>query len=90
MSKCEECGEAVSIGDWPFCHGDPAKHVHVNRFGESPLEPYIDWNITKDIQGIEFHTRGERRKYMAQHQLEYKSKVSKPGDRLYFDLTGSR
>ncbi len=23
---CDCCGGDIEIGDWPFCHGDPAEH----------------------------------------------------------------
>lgn len=23
---CPRCGHVVAVGEWPFCHGDPAEH----------------------------------------------------------------
>lgn len=39
--RCDECGDEIHIGDWPFCGGDPAKHVPAPNFGEEPLEQYL-------------------------------------------------
>lgn len=30
MTLCPECNGVVNIGDWPFCGGDPTKHVPAN------------------------------------------------------------
>ena len=75
---CTDCG-----GKHPWWDHGPVK-----RFGEQPLEPYTDWNITKETQGIEFRTRGERRKYMDKNQLEYREKGQKPGSVTYYDQKG--
>jgi len=72
---CTECG-----GKHPWWDHGPVK-----SFGEQPMEPTVDWNITSDLAGKEFTTRSERRKYMDKHALEYKEKVQAPGGVQYFD-----
>lgn len=79
--KCDKCGEDYGIGDWPWCpHGDG------RDFGEEPLEPYVDWNLTDDPEGIEIRTRGERRKIMDRNHFEYRPKAKLPGTTLFFDM----
>jgi len=77
---CTECGE----------EGHPWwDHGPVSSFGEEPMEPYVDWNITPATEGVEFTTRGQRRKFMDQHDFEYNKKKERPyGEALYFDQKG--
>ena len=84
--KCDDCGEELLIGDWPWC-----PHGNVRHFGEDPMEPYSDWQLDAFGDGIEITTRAQRRKVMAEHALEYvePSKMKQPvGKRLYFDQKG--
>jgi hypothetical protein len=88
MTVCELCGGAVAVGDWPFCGGDPARHVPARNFGDEPLESYIDENI--DAEPQEITSRGQRRALMKQNHLEYRKKRFDllPGrgvGRTYFD-----
>lgn len=81
MNKCEKCGHPVVIGAWPWCPHEPAKN-----FGEDPLEPYYDWNLSEDPQGVEITTRAQRRKIMEENHFEYRPKLKAPGQTLYFDM----
>ena len=38
---CEQCGAELGVGRWPFCNGDPAKHVRVGRYFHDGFEPYV-------------------------------------------------
>lgn len=38
--RCPDCGAALRIGDYPFCHGDPAAH-----------QPYGGYAAADDIPG---------------------------------------
>lgn len=83
MVKCDKCGRNVEIGAWPWC-----PHEHVERFGEEPMEPYIDEHLTSEPGGIEITTRAQRRKIMAENKMEYRPKAKLPGSTLYLDLGG--
>ena len=76
----------MAIGDYPFCPHDNVQGCL--QMGEEPMEAYVDDNITSDPNGVLITTRGERRKLMAQHNLEYRKKAPKPGGRLFFDMKG--
>lgn len=87
MDKCDKCGHELKIGEWPYCpHGRGGMAL------EDPLEPYNDWQLDPySHEGPEITTRAQRRKIMAQHNLEYvePSKLKQPaGKRLYFDMKG--
>lgn len=75
--KCD-CGVELHIGDWPFC----GAHAPMGRFGYDPLD-YTDEMIASDP--IHFTSRGERIKYMNQHDLEFKPKRKAPGT-IFVDL----
>lgn len=83
LTKCDKCGRSVAIGDWPWC-----PHEHVENFGEEPLEPYIDENLTREPGGIEITTRAQRRKIMYESNMEYRPKTKMTGSTLFFDLGG--
>ena len=79
MSKCTECG-----GDHPWWDHGPVK-----KFGEDSIEPYVDWQLDPYDDGVEITTRAQRRKIMAQHDLDYIEPKQQPaGRRLYFDMKG--
>jgi hypothetical protein len=84
MSICEKCGHDIQIGQWPYCKGSTADHIGPIHGFEDPLEPYVDEHIAK--HPVEIRTRGERRKLMAQQNIEYRK--PKPGKRLFFDMRG--
>jgi len=44
---CETCGATLAIGDFPFCHGDPANH-----------QPYSGGIVPDDIPGGLLITNG--------------------------------
>ena len=81
--KCDDCGGEVNVGDWPFCKGDPSKHVPARNFGEEPLEPYWDEHISQD--GAYITTRAERRRIMYASDVEYKDVSSKKRGKFYID-----
>lgn len=97
---CEKCGGEVQIGDWPFCHGDPAQHVPAHTFGDLPLEPYVDEHIAPggtdvgyDSEGNPYRghlitTRGERRAIMSKHHADYLDVSSKKRGKVYIYLGG--
>lgn len=47
MHICEDCGEETFIGAWPFCHGQPGKHVEA-RPGSAFFEPIV---VFRDAKG---------------------------------------
>ena len=85
MVKCEKCGRPVTIGAWPWC-----PHEHVEKFGEDPLEPYADENLTSEPGGVEITTRAQRRKLMYESNMEYRPKAKVTGQTLYFDMSRGR
>jgi hypothetical protein len=90
QDMCPTCGGQIRIGDWPYCGGDASKHVHMDRFGDEPISPYVDENLCSTP--VEIRTRGERRKIMDKLGIEprdpksYKAKRSATG-RLFFDMS---
>lgn len=76
---CDKCGSEINVGDWPFCPHGPA-----GRFGDDPIEPYWDENITQG--GAMITTRGERRAIMSRAHLDYLDVSKKKRGRLYVDL----
>jgi len=44
---CDQCGAALRVGDFPFCHGDPTKH-----------QPYTGGIVPDDIPGGLLITNG--------------------------------
>lgn len=42
---CDECGGQVRVGDWPFCKGDPSKHVSDGAGHLEPWKPYYDDHV---------------------------------------------
>ena len=84
MSICDKCGHDIQIGQWPYCKGSQSDHLGPIHGFEDPIEPYIDENLCKEPE--EIRTRGERRKIMAQNNIEYRPR--KPGKRLFFDMRG--
>ena len=84
--RCISCGKDRVVGDWPHCpHGTAA------FFGEEPLEAYIDENLTTDVNGVEVTTRGQRRKLMSEHHLEYaKNRFSDRGKKRTYFFQGGR
>lgn len=78
---CDGCGVVRYCGDWPNCpHGDG------RSFGEEPLEPYFDENITESGEYIT--TRGQRRAIMNREHLEFRKKRTDllTGRRVHFDM----
>ncbi len=80
---CERCGIKLKVGDWPFCSGDPTKHVSAIGFGEQPLTPYFDTEL-----GAEVRTRGERRRLMREKGLDYLDVSNKKRGKVYVTLGG--
>lgn len=83
QSHCRECGEDGHA--WFNCESLVRKGL---RFGEEPMEPYMDDNLTSDEGGMEITTRAQRRKIMDENKFEYRKKQPKPGARLFFDMKG--
>ena len=81
-STCKECGEVGHA--WFNC--DKLQREGL-KFGEEPLEPYEDENLTSEPGGIEITTRAQRRKIMEENKFEYRKKATAPGARLYFDMS---
>lgn len=81
---CGDCGDAIHVGDWPFCGGVKGKHVHMDRFGDDPIEGYIDDNLQHDP--VEITTRGQRRALMSKLGIEYRPKKKRKA--LFFDMRG--
>ena len=82
---CDICGGEIHLGDWPFCGGDPSKHVRAESFGDDPMEPYVDIQLLdrKDprcdsegpfgTRGVRITSRGQRRQLMRELGLQYGS-----------------
>ena len=84
---CKKCGRITRIGDWPFCHGDPAEHGNDGRYGHTPFEEYIDPHILPHsdsrahetgvhpvlgrITGTRITSREQRRKIMKEQGLDW-------------------
>jgi len=83
---CEQCGTEVSVGDWPFCHGDKSAHVKVGKNFHDGFEPYLDEHLTTDPVWIA--SRSERQALMRQNAMEYRPKAKPLGSTLYFDRQG--
>lgn len=81
--RCDDCGTILTVGDWPYCGGDPSKHVK-DIGGYDPIEPYFDEDITE--RGEYITSVGQRRKIMSQNNLEYRKPVGYVGKRRYCDL----
>jgi hypothetical protein len=99
--KCEKCGADVQIGQWPFCGGDPSRHVDARSFGDPPMEPYVDEHVAPggrdvghDSEGNPYYghlitTRGERRRLMSRNHSDYHDVSGKRrGGKLYFFVGG--
>ena len=59
MTTCNNCGEVLEIGSWPFC-GDHSKVEARKGF-----EPYEDWNISD--KPVTISNPGDRNKYLRPH-----------------------
>lgn len=82
---CVECGTVRYSGDWPHCpHGDGTK------FGEEPLEPYVDENIAETP--VLITSRGQRAKIMSENHLEFRKKRTDllPSTRKFFVMGKGR
>ena len=77
---CDDCGKERHPGDWPQC-----PHISGN-FGEEPLEPYFDENISESGEYIT--TRAQRRAIMARNHMDYRPKRFDllTGRVTYFDV----
>jgi hypothetical protein len=82
-TKCDDCGQEIRIGEWPFCpHGAPG------RFGYDSFASYVDPNILPDsdprardvefnknlgrhVKGTLITSRAQRRKLMKEQNLEF-------------------
>lgn len=92
---CEECGGKFNIGDWPFCHGDPSKHVKVEPNFHVGFEPYVDTQLLphKDprctstnelgIRGVPINSRSERQQIMKEQGLQFGTQKFEERGRLY-------
>ena len=74
--RCTECGKT---GHYWWDHGP------VKKFGEDPIEPYTDDNLSSEEGGVEITTRGQRRKIMDEEHFEYRKKAPRLGEVMYFD-----
>ena len=78
---CERCGKELQVGQWPWCpHGD------ARGFGDLPLEPYWDENISPE--GAYITSRGQRRALMSKGHLDYLDVSKKKRGRVYVCLGG--
>lgn len=51
MSTCRECGGELHVGDWPYCQGDPRKHVPADgRFAQGFDPPVIARDAAGNIR----------------------------------------
>jgi len=95
---CLECNGRIEVGSWPFCNGDPAKHVKAEMHGfDEPLD-YVDVQLLerKDprcdsvnelgMRGVHIHSRSQRRALMREKELQFGSqKFEDRGKVKYFD-----
>jgi hypothetical protein len=59
--RCSECQAELHVGDWPFCGGNPAKHVRAGSFGFEPMPGYFDYST-----GRYYANRSDRRQHYKQ------------------------
>lgn len=77
--KCDVCEVELQVGQWPWC-----PHEDARGFGDAPIEPYFDENITSTGEWIT--TRAQRRRIMSKNNLDYHDVSKKRRGRLYIDL----
>lgn len=56
--KCDDCGKAVQIGDWPYC-------PHEKANASKGFEPFVDWNVSD--KPVTITNPGDYRKYFKPH-----------------------
>lgn len=95
MSRCEECGVDVHIGDWPFCHGDPEKHEPVGPGWHRGFEPHVDVQLLPKtdprctsvnelgIRGVPIGSMSEKKAIMKEQGLQFGSQKFEERGRLY-------
>jgi hypothetical protein len=48
VNRCSECGGEIEVGDWPFCNGNPARHVPADGRFAAGFDPVV---IHRDAAG---------------------------------------
>jgi hypothetical protein len=87
--KCDKCGSEYSIGDWPFCTGDPDGHKPAVHFGYDPLDSYVDPDLLPHNdprctsrnefgrKGVLIESRSQRKQLMREQGLQFGSHFSR-------------
>lgn len=65
---CDECGGVISVGDYPFCKGNPAAHEPVTPMIEKCLD-YWDPHISRNGP-VHITDRAQRKALMRANGLE--------------------
>lgn len=92
LIHCSKCCSYYGIGVVPYCKGNPEDHGKPEGLEDS-LEPYTDWQLDNYGDGVKITSRAQRRKIMAEQNLEYvePKKLSQPrGRTLFFDMHKGR
>lgn len=65
---CDQCGGALRVGDYPFCHGDPAKH---QRAVNSVISDECDITVENGFHTPQrFTSKADHRRALAAKGLE--------------------
>lgn len=67
--KCMQCGHDVSIGEFPFCRGNPSDHGPWLA-QEAPMEELVEEHLTDMPGGAHFTTRSELHKFLDKEHLQ--------------------
>ncbi|MFQ5740246.1 MAG: hypothetical protein ACE5JX_14665 [Acidobacteriota bacterium] len=65
MSRCDECGAEVKLGDWPFCRAldDPQRGVsHGRTMKTIPFKAYYDPQLGQKVESLAHRWRLQREK----------------------------
>lgn len=65
MSKCNQCGMNVEIGDWPYCPHGSVFHNEAKRF-----DPIVVWQSNTDSEKYSFPGQPNERVPEGYHKVE--------------------
>lgn len=75
---CEKCGKELQAGDWPFCGGNPNKHVpaHVGVIGDDI--PGGIWIRHFENEPMKFYSKTEIKRAANERGLTWGDDTPKP------------
>jgi hypothetical protein len=80
---CDDCGISLRVGDWPYCGGNPSKHVssveeRLGMLGE--FHPYLDEDLNPGRGPVEIRSLAQRQRLMREQGVDYRGvKAGMPG-----------